>query len=131
MYRRSVRGRLFSGCFEANSPLPECRSEYYRLCLDKDDRKSNDSGVGSISLSRWGFRAMPYGLPKDLVGSESSLALVVIGPACRSILVGTPCFEAGMPGPESWMAVYRLAYEQARAALEPSLFQKLLAPSRN
>jgi hypothetical protein len=29
------------------------------------------------------------------------------------------------------MVLYRLAYEQARAALEPSRFQRLLEPSRN
>jgi hypothetical protein len=41
----------------------------------------------------------------------------------------TPC--SGMVVPAAWMAIYRLAYQQARVALEPSSFQMRLRPSLN
>ena len=37
----------------------------------------------------------------------------------------------GMPMAHSWTAIYQLAFEQARIALQPSPFQRMLQPSWN
>jgi hypothetical protein len=75
---------------------------------------------------------MAYGLLRNSSGYDPSLALVAVLPADQSLFRGAPGFGPGMPLLESWWPVlYRMAYEQARAALEPSRFQKLLEPSRN
>jgi hypothetical protein len=79
-----------------------------------------------------GLLTMSYGLFKDSPGYDSLLALVAILPACQTLAASGPAFGPAMPRLEScWMVLYRLAYEQARAALEPSRFQRLLEPSRN
>ena len=74
---------------------------------------------------------MRYGLFKGSSGYDSSLALAAIMPASGALVACSPCFEAGMPGAVIWTDVYMMAYEQARAALEPSRFQNLLKPSWN
>ena len=43
----------------------------------------------------------------------------------------TPAFDGGIPSSGPWTAVYRLAYEQARAALAPSRFQEMIQPTWN
>jgi hypothetical protein len=59
------------------------------------------------------------------------LALLVIAPGNRALLACPTTQGAGITVDDCWTAVYRLAYEQARAALEPSRFQKLNSPSWN
>jgi hypothetical protein len=101
------------------------------LNLDKDDRNDNDWVARFILLSRQGALAMFNRLIPVFPGVESSLALMAVPTATRVLVgcMGVPC--AGMSGAGAWMAVYRMAYEQARAALEPSRFQKMLNPSSN
>lgn len=76
---------------------------------------------------------MPFGMFTRSVGHDSSLALVAIRPTAQAcvacLLFLAP--EAGISVAGSCMDVYRLAYEQARASLEPSRFQVMLQPCWN
>jgi hypothetical protein len=62
-------------------------------------------------------------------GTESFLAPNSVSLAQPMAAGAMPC--TGMVVPAAWMLIYRLAYEQARVALAPSRFQKLVEPSRN
>jgi hypothetical protein len=74
---------------------------------------------------------MSQSLLSGLPSWKNSLAFVAISPFCRPSVPGFTCTEVGVMSAGAWTAVYRMAYEQARIALEPSFFQKQLAPSRN
>jgi hypothetical protein len=74
---------------------------------------------------------MPYGLHSRPAGHDVSLALVVVSPAVQACVAGFVASGLGMNTPAGWMDAYRLAYEQARAALEPSRFQVMLQPCWN
>ena len=74
---------------------------------------------------------MPFGLFMRSVGHGLSLAPMATSPTAQA---GVACFlapEAGISAPEVWTDIYRLAYEQARAALEPSRLQAMLQPCMN
>jgi hypothetical protein len=74
---------------------------------------------------------MLFGMFTRSVGHDSSLALVAIRPTAQACVA---CFlvpEAGFSVAGSCMDVYRLAYEQAHASLEPSRFQVMLQPCWN
>ena len=103
-----------------------------RILLDKLDRKG-DSFVGATltALSRRGVRAMPYELDRRFSSHNSYLPLVAMMPAVPVPSTCTPAFDGGIPSCGPWTAVYRLAYEQARAALAPSRFQELIKPTWN
>lgn len=60
-----------------------------------------------------------------------SLAHVATGPAAQACVACFLAPESGTSVPGTWMEVYRLAYEQARASLEPSRFQVMLQPCWN
>jgi hypothetical protein len=53
------------------------------------------------------------------------------GMAGAGPIVFCPGMAFCIPSPAAWQAVYRAAYEQARMALEPSRFQRMLKPSPN
>ena len=74
---------------------------------------------------------MPYELYTRSGGHNVSLALVASSPAAQ---ICVACFlapDSGIAVPEAWKDVYRWAYEQARAALEPSRLQIMLQPCWN
>jgi hypothetical protein len=74
---------------------------------------------------------MPYELYMRSIGHGSSLAFLATGPMAQARVAGLLASESGtaMPGP--WLEIYRRAYEQARASLEPSRFQLMLRPCWN
>jgi hypothetical protein len=74
---------------------------------------------------------MPFGLYTRTFLADPTLAQMTAYRAAqgRAICFLTPA--AGFIVPEAWMDVYRRAYEEAQAALEPSRLQLLLQPSRN
>jgi len=65
--------------------------------------------------------------------SGTSETHVVNPPASTAgpVVMICPAMNLGVSAPESWQAIYRLAYEQARAALAPSKLQRMLEPSTN
>jgi hypothetical protein len=103
-----------------------------KIILDKLDRKYNSYGSATqIAPSRRGVRAMPYEFDGRSSSYNSYLPLVAMMPAVPVLTAGTPAFDGGILSCGPWTAVYRLAYEQARAALAPSRFQELMKPSWN
>jgi hypothetical protein len=52
-------------------------------------------------------------------------------PAPQPVLLISPLMPFNMSFPGSWQAVYRIAYEQAQAALAPSRIERLLQPCWN
>lgn len=60
-----------------------------------------------------------------------SLAQLATSPIAQACVVGFAGREAGMSIPATWINIYRLAYERARRALEPSRFQEMLEPRWN
>ena len=68
-------------------------------------------------------------LIQGLTATDSSFAPNAASPAWPMTAGTMPC--SGMVVPAAWMAIYRLAYQQARVALEPSPFQRRLRPSLN
>jgi hypothetical protein len=74
---------------------------------------------------------MPYEFDRRSSSYNSYLPLVAMMPAVPVLTAGTPAFDGGILSCGPWTAVYRLAYEQARAALAPSRFQELMKPSWN
>jgi hypothetical protein len=74
---------------------------------------------------------MPYGPFLRTVGHHFPLALMATSTTAQ---VCPSCFQApdaGMSVPALWINVYKLAYEQARIALEPSRFQVVFQPCWN
>ena len=59
---------------------------------------------------------MPYELDRRFSSSNSYLPLVAMMPAVPVHSACTPAFDGGVLSCGPWTAVYRLAYEQARAA---------------
>ncbi len=74
---------------------------------------------------------MPYELDRRSSNHNSHLPLVAMMPAVTVLSACTPGCDSGIPSCGPWTAVYRLAYEQARAALAPSRFQALIKPAWN
>ena len=62
---------------------------------------------------------------------NSGLPLVAMMPHGSVHASCTPAFEGGLLSCGPWVAVYRLAYEQARATLAPSRFQEMIKPTWN
>jgi len=77
------------------------------------------------------MRAMPYELDRRSSIHNSCLPLVAMMPPVSVLSTCTAAFEGGIPSCGPWSAVYRLAYEQARAALAPSRFQEMIKPTWN
>src|SRR5208283_1358489 len=103
-----------------------------RILLDKLDREDTIFRSATlIALSRRGVRAMPYEFDRRFSSHNSSLPLVAMMPAAPVLSTCTPAFEGGIASCGHWTAVYRLAYEQARAALAPSRFQEMIKPTWN
>ncbi|WP_165231161.1 hypothetical protein [Aquisphaera insulae] len=72
-----------------------------------------------------------YGTSSLVESSRGSLevaAPVVAAPMACGLMVG-PGGSLAVSG--AWAEIYRLAYEQARAALAPSWFQRMTQPSWN
>lgn len=74
---------------------------------------------------------MPFGLYTRSVYPDFSLALVATSPSAQACVAGFLVPESGISVPGAWMEVYRRAYDQARASLEPSRFQVMLQPCWN
>jgi len=74
---------------------------------------------------------MPYGQFTRIVGHDVPLAIVATCPSAQPCVACILAPEARVPVPSAWVNVYRLAYEQAKAALEPSRFQVMLEPRWN
>jgi hypothetical protein len=74
---------------------------------------------------------MPYGPFGAASIPGLTFTLPTIQPAAKGVLVCLCMQGAGMPVVESWTAIYRLAFEQATIALQPSPFQQMLKPSWN
>jgi hypothetical protein len=74
---------------------------------------------------------MPYEFDRRSSSHNSYLPLVAMMPAVPVPSTCTPAFDGGIPSSGPWTAVYRLAYEQARAALAPSRFQEMIKPTWN
>ena len=74
---------------------------------------------------------MPLVLFTRAADYDFSLALVATNSAAQACVACFLAPEAGMTVPGTWMNVYKLAYEQARAALEPSRFQIMIQPRWN
>jgi len=74
---------------------------------------------------------MPIGPFTRALGHDLSLALVATSPAAQACVCSFLTPEAGAAVPAVWTDIYKLAYEQARAALAPSRFQVMLQPSLN
>jgi hypothetical protein len=74
---------------------------------------------------------MPYGLHTRASGHDISLALMASSPNAQACVAGFLAPQSAMSVPEAWVDVYRRAYEQARASLEPSRFQVMLEPRWN
>ena len=74
---------------------------------------------------------MPYELDRRSSSHNSYVPLVAMMPTIPVFLAYTPVFDGAIPSCGPWTAVYRLAYEQARAALEPSRFQEMIKPTWN
>ena len=60
---------------------------------------------------------MPYELDRRSPTHNSYLPLVAMMPAVPVLSTCTPAVNGGIPSCGPWTAAYRLAYEQARAAL--------------
>ncbi len=74
---------------------------------------------------------MPYGLYTRSIGQAVSLALMPTSPTTQAYVACFVTSAQGMSVPAEWIDVYRRAYEEARAALEPSRFQVMLQPCWN
>lgn len=74
---------------------------------------------------------MPNELFTRSVGHVFPMGLVSTTPNTQACVACYLAIQPGISAPGSWMDVYRLAYEQARAALEPSRFQVMLQPGWN
>ena len=74
---------------------------------------------------------MPYELDRRSSDHNSYLPLVAMMSAVSVFSACPSPFDGRIPNCGPWTEVYRLAYEQARAALTPSRFQEMIKPSRN
>ena len=74
---------------------------------------------------------MFYELDRRSSSHNLYLPLVAMMLAVPVLSTCTPAFDGGIPSCGAWTAVYRLAYEQARAALALSRFQELIQPTWN
>ena len=85
----------------------------------------------TIRFSTKGLIPMPYGPLGDASIPGFALNSPASQPASKGVVVCLCMQGNGMPVVESWTAVYRMAFEQARIALHPSPFQQMLTPSWN
>lgn len=79
----------------------------------------------------WGHSAMPSELFMRSVGQVFPQGLVFTAPNAQAYVACLVATQPGISALGSWLDVYRLAFEQARAALEPSRFQIMLQPGWN
>ena len=86
---------------------------------------------GSSTPHSSGYLHMPSGLYTRSLGHGISLAFVTTSPAAQACVAALLSPAAGGSVPEAWLGIYRRAYEQARAAVQPSRFQLMLQPSWN
>jgi hypothetical protein len=74
---------------------------------------------------------MPFVLYTRSLGHGNSLASVTTSPAAQACVAALLAPDSGRSVPDAWQVIYRRAYEQARAAVQPSRFQLMLQPSWN
>jgi hypothetical protein len=74
---------------------------------------------------------MLYGPYARSTRHDISLTSVATSPTAQAFVACLITAESGVSVPGAWLDVYRRAYEQARASLEPSRFQVMLQPCWN
>jgi hypothetical protein len=77
------------------------------------------------------FPLMFFIRPVGPSGLELSVAMQAVAPGSGPFVICGPIMWQTQPAAETWVAIYRLAYEQLVKAFGPSKFQRALEPSLN
>jgi hypothetical protein len=80
-------------------------------------------------LPAWRVSLMFFLRPVGPSGVD--LSVQAVAPGSGQFVICAPLMWQSQPSAESWMAIYRLAYEQLVIAFGPSQFQRALEPSLN
>ena len=69
--------------------------------------------------------------PVSQSGLELSVGVQAVASGSAPFVMCGPIIWNAQPSAETWVAIYRLAYEQFVSAFGPSKFQRALEPSLN